>query len=153
MARYQGVYTLHIPCPQNHVGYIVGRGGRGIRSLVEKWNGKIIDMCVNVPMPEKGRPDTHITIRGEERAVHMLGLEVNDMIKISMTRLETRYRCEMNKVDSKLHGEHSLRLKIAMLEEELKMLKSESVGTSERDEEDEDDNIEIVIGVDKWGNV
>ena len=145
---------MHIPCPQRHVGYIVGRGGRGMRSLVGKWNGKIIDMCANGPMPEKGRPETHITIRGEERAVHMLGLEVNDMIKISMSRLETRYRCEMNKVDSKLQGEHSLRLKIAMLEEELKMLKGESVGSSEREGDEEgEDNIEIIIGSDKWGDM
>ena len=150
MAGYQGVYTLHIPCPHRHVGYIIGRGGRGMRGLVEKWNGKIIDMCVNGPLPENGRPDTHITIRGEERAVHMLGLEVNDMIKISMSRLETRYRCEMNKLERKQQVEHALRLKIAMLEEELSSVRGEREESSLEDDDDEG-GMEIVI--ENWGDL
>ena len=86
--------------------------------------------CVSQPSPQFGRVDHHITITGEEKAVHLLALEMNEMIKVSMSRMETRIKGEMNSMDSKLKEEHVKELKIAILEDELKRL---------RDEEEDDE--------------
>jgi hypothetical protein len=104
------------------MGYIIGTGGRGIRNLVGKWGGRIIEASANHPVPQFGRYDNHITIIGEERAVHLLALEINDMIKVSMMRTETRLKGEMNKADSQLQNQQAKDLKIAELEEELRQV-------------------------------
>jgi len=130
------------------MGYIIGTGGRGIRNLVGKWGGRIIEACANHPAPQFGRPDNHVTIIGEERAVHLLALEINDMIKVSMTRTETRLKGEMNTADSRLQNQQAKDLKIAELEEELRQLrKGVSLvldGVAPNDEEDEEGVVDEV---------
>lgn len=116
-------YSLNVSCQRNHLGYIIGKGGKVIESLIKKWNGKIYNIFVKEPEPQFGRPSHHLTIVGEEKAVHILALEINEMIKISMGRTETRLLCDINKADKKLQCQHATNLKIALLEEEIRILK------------------------------
>ena len=137
-----GPYMFHVPCPSNHVGYIVGKGGRGIRNLVEKWNGRIIEAKVCQPAPEYNRPETHVTIIGEERAVHLLANEINDMIKVSMSRQEKRLVAQIKTEDSNLQTIQALKLRIALLEQQQEDEEDEDdheEDDHEEDEEDEDD--------------
>ena len=140
-------YTFHVACPQRHIGYIIGRGGRGIKFMIEKWVGKILDVRVSHPAPQFGRPDSHITIIGEDKAVHLLALEMNEMIKISMTRTETMLKCEVNKADGNLQNQNAKDLKIAMLEEELRRLRE--VDEEEEEEEDEEEE-EMMVFTGVW---
>ena len=148
-------YTLYVSCPHRHLGYIIGRGGRGIRNLVDKWNGRILEAFVCHPVPELGRSDHHITIVGEERAVHLLGLEMNEMIKVSMGRQEANYRCSINIAESNLQNQNAADLKIKLLEEELMRLKSidrdESGCESGGESGDESDSGMEFKG--EWGSV
>jgi len=118
-------YTLHVPCPHDHLKYIIGRGGATLTHLVTKWNGKINNVIVNTPSTQYGRPDHHFTIIGDEKAVHLLALEMNDMIKVSMARLVTKYKCDLNNIDLEQQKTQTNILKIAELEAELEMLKNE----------------------------
>lgn len=119
MNQPQNSYSFHVSCPYKHLGYIIGKSGKVRNGLIQKWNGKIKDIVVNQPCPEKGRPTHYFTIIGEEKAVHLLCLEINEMIKVSMLRLETRYQCEMNKVDTYVATEQRNKLKIELLEQEI----------------------------------
>ena len=152
MAYYRSYtpYTLYVSCPARHIGYIIGRGGRGIKSLIGKWCGKILDAHASNPAPQFGRPDSHITIIGEEKAVHLLALEMNEMIKISMTRTETMLKCEVNKADSNLQNQNAKDWKIAMLEEELRRLREEIVDEEEEEEEEEEEDEEMLVFTGAW---
>jgi len=143
-------YTFHVACSSRHIGYIIGRGGRGIKSLIGKWGGKILDAHASNPAPQFGRPDSHITIIGEEKAVHLLALEMNEMIKISMARAETMLKCEVNKADSNLQNQNAKDLKIAMLEEELRKLREDIVDEEEEEEEEEEDDEMNMVFTGVW---
>ena len=119
-------YSLNVSCQKNHLGYIIGKGGRVIESLIRKWNGRIHNIFVKDPESQFGRPTHHLEIIGEEKAVHILALEINEMIKVSMGRTETKLKCGMNDVDNKLQCQQTTNLKIALLEEELRVLKEET---------------------------
>ena len=73
-------YHYIIKCPKEHVGIIIGVKGATINKLIRKWDGKIQDISVNTPS------EGYVCIYGEQYAVHILALELNDMIKISMDR-------------------------------------------------------------------
>jgi hypothetical protein len=124
--QQQQPYTLHVSCQKSHLGYIIGFHGKVIKSLIQKWNGKIHNIFVNDPAPQLGRPSHHITIIGEEKAVHLLALEINEMIKVSMGRTETKLKCGINDADQKLQKQQTTNLRIAFLEEELRELKEEN---------------------------
>jgi hypothetical protein len=126
-------YTFNVSCPFKHVGYIIGRGGRGIENLKNKWNGKIIDIILKQPEPKLNRHSHHFTVIGEEKAVHFLCLEINEMIKISMTRMEIKMKGEINTFDKKQFMDHSKELKIAMLLEHVKELEKELAETKNDD--------------------
>ena len=74
------VYHYIIKCPKEHVGIIIGEKGTTINKLIKKWNGEIQDIKVNTPC------EGYVCIYGEQYVVHILALELNDMIKISMDR-------------------------------------------------------------------
>ena len=120
-------YSLNVSCHKNHLGYIIGKGGKVIESLIQKWNGRIHNIFVKDPEPQFGRPSHHLNIIGEEKAVHILALEINEMIKVSMGRTETRLKCGMNDADNKLQCQQTRNMKIALLEEELRVLREENV--------------------------
>jgi hypothetical protein len=73
-------YHYIIKCPKEHVGIIIGEKGTTIKKLIKKWNGKIQDIKENTPS------EGYVCIYGEHYAVHILALELNDMIKTSMDR-------------------------------------------------------------------
>lgn len=119
-------YSLNVSCHKNHLGYIIGKGGKVIETLIKKWNGRIHNIFVKDPETQFGRPSHHLNIIGEEKAVHILALEINEMIKVSMGRTETRLKCGMNDTDNKLQCQQTRNMKIALLEEELRVLAEEN---------------------------
>ena len=119
-------YSHIVSCHKNHLGYIIGKGGKVVKSLIRKWNGRIQNIFVKDPEPQFGRPSHHIQIVGEEKAVHILALEINEMIKVSMGRTETKLRCEINQFDKNQQCHHTTNLQIALLQEEIRNLKEET---------------------------
>jgi hypothetical protein len=126
MSRPIHPYSHNVSCHKNHLGYIIGKGGKVVKSLIRKWNGRIQNIFVKDPEPQFGRPSHHIQIVGEEKAVHILALEINEMIKVSMGRTETKLRCEINQFDKNQQCQHTTNLQIALLQEEIRNLKEET---------------------------
>ena len=94
-------YHYIISCPVDHYGIIMGDKGKTITKLKHKWNGEIHNINIDTPSPG------YICIYGIEYAVHILALELNDMIKLSLEKKQQ----EMNNKIIELEREKIILMK------------------------------------------